>query len=482
MRVAVITEKNSEAVKPQLQIANTCADAIELRLDYWPVIDIAALAALRQQITLPVIFTLRKVSQGGQCVLTEPERLALLEQLAELAPEYLDIEFDTAADWLSALHRRYPQIQLIGSYHNFTETPDDLPAVLASLHHPAFSIYKIATFARNIVDTLRLLVFVNNAGHHHRLIGLTMGEHGQISRILAAVVGSLFTYSSLDANSAAAPGQLTLHELTSIYRVQQLNRKTAIYALLGDPISQSPGHLVHNRVFALLGKNAVYVKCLVHPELLTPAMALLRQLPFYGFSITIPHKESIVPLLDELQGEAETIRIVNTIKRVDSHYLGGNTDAPGAASALAAIIPLKQTKILILGAGGAGKAIAYTLLQQGAQVTLCNRTFARAQEFTQQFGGHAIHFAELFADRDLPYDIIINTLPAHAYSQQCANWLIPSTTPGIAMDIILNPLLTPFIQSAKIAGWRCLTGEALFIAQAVRQLEIWFDLSNGVAL
>ena len=115
------------------------------------------------------------------------------------------------------------------------------------------------------------------------------------------------------------------------------------------------------------------------------------------------------------------------------------------------------------------------LLEKGAQVTLCNRTFERAQEFTQRFGGNAIDFSALFACSEFPYDIIINTLPANAYMQRCANWQIPATKHGVAMDIVLKPLLTPFIQSAQTAGWRCITGDALFTAQGIRQLKIWFD-------
>ena len=214
-RIAVITAKNSvEAV--HLLSAAVLADVIELRLDYWSTIDMAALAALRQQITLPVIFTLRKASQGGRCTMAEPQRLALLHQLAALAPEYLDIEYDTPAEWLREFQQRHPRIQLIGSYHNFVETPADLPALLQSLYHPAFSIYKLATFAQNILDTLRLLIFLKGACQNHRLIGLAMGEYGQISRILAPIVGSLFTYGCLDEESSVAPGQLTLSELTDI--------------------------------------------------------------------------------------------------------------------------------------------------------------------------------------------------------------------------------------------------------------------------
>src|SRR5262249_35057033 len=110
------------------------------------------------------------------------------------------------------------------------------------------------------------------------------------------------------------------------------------------------------------------------------------------------------------------------------------------------------------------------------EVTLCNRTLSRALDFTKRFGGKAIDFTTLFSLQAFPYDIIINTLPASGYVAQCANWQIPSAPPdGIAMDIVLKPLETAFIQSAKVRGWRCITGDALFHAQALRQQQIWFN-------
>ena len=475
LRIASITGRDYLSAHRQIESATSLADAIELRLDHWQTLEIATIARLRQEINLPVILTLRKQSQGGHCQLAEAQRLSIIEALAALAPEYIDLEYDVPRPWLDEFRRRFPHIHIIGSYHNFNETPDNLINLLQAVQHPAFAIIKIATFARSICDTLRLLIFLREASRERQMIGIAMGEFGQISRILAPVAGGVGTYGCVEADLAAAPGQLSLSELTEIYRVPQLNRDTAIYALLGDPISQSPGHLLHNQAFSLLHKNAVYVKCLVPAGELAQAMSLLRQLPFYGLSITIPHKETIVAFLDQLFADAAIMRIVNTVKRENDGYQGFNTDAAGAVSVLAAVISLKNQRCLILGAGGSAKALAYALLAQNAEVTLCNRTLLRAVEFTKKFGGKSIDFNSLFTNAEFRYNIVINTLPANAYLQQCANWQIPGEHPGIAMDIVLKPLETAFIQSAKSAGWRCITGDALFMAQAQRQLKIWFN-------
>lgn len=481
MRVASILCTDIPNIKQQIARAIPVCDIIELRLDYLTEISISAIAELRQAITLPVIFTLRKKSQGGYCELPEQQRLFTLQQLAMLLPEYIDLEFDVPTEFADILRNDYPGIQLICSYHDFNHTPDDLSEIFEKIYHPSYALFKIATFANNICDTLRLLIFVQNISHKHRVIGIAMGEFGQASRILAPVVGSEFTYGSIDDSISSAPGQLTLAELTHVYRLPALNRNTAIYALLGCPVSQSSGHLFHNHMFAQLAKNAVYVKLYIPPEYLARAVSLLKQLPFAGFSVTIPHKETMVKFVDVLSDDAQKIGALNTIRSKNEQYYAFNTDGIAAADVLANHLDLLNKSILILGAGGSAKAIAYSLIQRGAVVTLCNRTLERAQLFQQMHGdGNSIDFTALFSLQQLPYDVIINTLPADAYVEQCINWQIPQSTnrQTIAMDIVLKPLLTPFLHVAKAAGYQCISGDALFLNQALRQLQIWFDLSE----
>ncbi len=480
-RVASIIEKNCVAASSQINQISPYADIIELRFDYWLELNLTEIAILREQITLPVIFTLRTQAQGGYCSLSETERLDFIRQLATLAPDYVDLEYNVAAEFISELKRDFPKIQIIGSYHDFNSTPDSLAALWQAIYQPLFHIFKIATFAHSICDSLRLMLFTQEYSQHHRLITMAMGEYGQVSRITGKIVGSLFTYGSVDTNTSAAPGQLSLAELTDIYRVQTLNSQTQIYALLGNPISQSPGHIVHNQMFALLQKNAVYVKLRVAQEDLKTAVSLLRQLPFAGFSVTIPHKEQIVQELDVLSEEAQIIHVVNTIKRQNNQYQGYNTDGSGAADVLATKFSLAKRRILILGAGGSAKAIAYALLEHDAAITMCNRNRARAETFTAQYGGVTIDFPSLFAMSSLDFDVMVNTLPGEAFAELCQNWQIPPAKgpESIAMDIVLKPLDTLFLQKAKHAGWSCISGDALFAAQGLRQLEIWFDLVDS---
>ncbi|MBS0349591.1 MAG: type I 3-dehydroquinate dehydratase [Proteobacteria bacterium] len=480
LRIASILADNAASADQQIQWVLTQADVIELRLDLWRNLELETIIDLRKRLTLPVIFTLRSKNQGGYCELPENERLSWLEKLAELHPEYLDVEYDISKDWLNSLRSRFPKITIIGSFHDFTGVPENLQQTLTMVADPAFNILKIVVFAHHLDQALRFMIFTRTVQLDCPLIAFAMGESGQISRILAPIIGSLATYGCIDAEHQTAPGQLTLSELNDVYHVAQLNRHTHIYALLGDPVTQSPGHKFHNRMFLELGKNAVYVKCRVPPERLAATVTLMKQLPFFGFSVTIPHKETIVAYLDRLIGDAEQIKIVNTIKVEDQAYIGYNTDAVGAVSVLEEYGPLENKRCLILGAGGSAKALAFAILCKNAEVTLCNRTFVRAQLFIEKFGGKAIDFETLFASSDFPYDIVINTLPKDAYEAQCGNWQIPATASGIAMEIVLKPLETLFVKTTKIAGWHGITGDKLFAAQAIRQLKIWFDLQDSI--
>lgn len=281
MRVASIIANNIFIAQSQIAQAAAFADIIELRLDYWAQpLDMAVVAKLRSSISLPVMFTLRKASHGGQQEMDKQQRLSSIKELAKLAPDYMDLEWDTPIDLVTALRNAYPNIKLIGSYHNFTETPTDLKQLFRQIYQPVYHLIKIATMANSIGDTLRLLLFLQEHSQQYPMIGMAMGEYGQVSRILAPVVGSYFSYGSIDAVSVAAPGQLTLADLTSIYRIHLLNRQTSVYALLGDPVAHSRGHLYHNAAFAQMQQNSVYVKLLAPSQQLEQAMPLLRQLPF----------------------------------------------------------------------------------------------------------------------------------------------------------------------------------------------------------
>lgn len=478
MRIASITAKNLATARQQIAQTAAYADVLELRLDYWSELDLEEVKKLRQELSLPVMFTLRKKDQGGYCKLSEFQRLDLIEQLAALSPDYIDLEHDAPVEFALSLKEKFPGVQLIRSYHDFTQTPDDLAELLHELHHPVFSYYKIAVYARNILDTLRLLFFVQSNSQQYPLIGIAMGEYGEASRILAPVVGSSFTYGSISDDEAAAPGQLTLAELTNLYRVHLLNRDTSIYALLGDPVGSSRGPLLHNATFSKLQKNAVYIRLRISPADLAAAIKYLRQLAFRGFSITMPLKEMICPLIDRIDAADEIIGAINTISVEEGEWIGCNTDGKGAIAAIAQHIEIINKTLIILGAGGSAKAIAHEAVNQGAKVIILNRTAEKAQHLAQLLKCRGGGFDQIDIFLANGYDAMINTLPPAINSRIEDFPLKPQhfLSHAMVMDIVYNQGDTAFLQLAKAAGSQIVDGNEMFVQQAKLQQQRWFSL------
>lgn len=452
------------------------ADGVELRLDYVDNWDIQQIKELRQASTVPVILTLRNQAHGGHYPHSETQRLQAMTELCKLNPDYLDLEYDVPPQYIQTIRRLYPAIKIILSYHNFQETPADLANLFQSIYQPDCYAYKIATQAHSSLDALRMLHCVSSLSHQYRIIGLCMGEFGQFTRILAPVVGSLLTYACWEPSQATAPGQLILEDLTHIYHYRQLNRQTKIYAVLGDPINLSVGHILHNQALCFLQRNGVYVKIRLQPEELPEGLHLIRQLPFWGLSVTMPLKEVVLPLLDVIDTDAQAIQAVNTAVRSPQCWLGTNTDGLGAIEALAAHLVVNEQIIVILGAGGAARAIAYMALRRGAKVIILNRSLDKAKRLADDLGCEA-YSLEVFPTLK-SYTLVINTLPEKVYQDPVLQslWTTNHILPGIvAMDIVYQPLETTFLRIAKAAGCVCIVGVEMYIGQALLQIQHWFQ-------
>lgn len=477
MLITVIQVTDYPSAKKQISLSYPHADGVELRLDYLQPFDVNTVAQLRSEFNCPMILTLRKKSQGGFYEQSEEQRLQELLSLCELNPDYLDLEYDVPKSFLADIKLRHPSIKLICSYHNFNETPEDLNGIFESLQHPYFYGYKMATQANNTLDALRMLELVNSLKGYF-FTGLCMGEYGQCTRILSPILGNAMNYASLDDHHSTAPGQLTLQELLTIYHYRKLNSATKIYALLGDPVHLSVGHLLHNQAMEFLNENAVYLKLRVSQNELPQLITHCRNLAFSGFSLTMPLKEAIVPLLDEIETYSEPINAINSIVNEAKKSIGFNTDGIGALQALAEKIDIAKQKIVILGAGGAARAIAYEALQQRAEVFILNRTLNKAQKLAEELGCQSYDLTYLNDLKKIGYRVIINTLPNHVYAERSISELINANrllANVFAMDIVYQPIRTSFLQIAQQANCVCVFGYEMFIYQALLQVKRWFN-------
>jgi 3-dehydroquinate dehydratase/shikimate dehydrogenase len=312
------------------------------------------------------------------------------------------------------------------SYHNFDTTPD-LEAILSEMkqRHPSARYYKIATFAQSTLDSLRMLHFQRQ---HPKVIGLCMGDKGTITRIL-----SPFTYAPLTPEEKNAPGQLLWSELETIYHYSSITSQTRLYGLIGDPVHHSIGHLYHNDQFRQHGIDAVYLKMVVTPEELPLFFKAIETLPFNGLSVTAPLKEKLAVLP------------MNTLYRTQKGWEMCNTDGVAAADVLQ---PTPGQHVVILGVGGAAKAIASELKQRGAHVVLLRRGM------------------------QIPaYDILINATSSK--NPDFEDRFIPGK---VVMDIATS--MTPFLLRAIDFGCHGLDGFPMFFGQAAAQFRLWSSYIN----
>lgn len=399
---------------------------LELRLDLFKV----DVENFLRNTSSPVLLTLRNTAQNAE-----------IEQFLTLEPAFFDLDCSMQPEFLRTVIKKYPKTQFILSYHNFQETPTDLDAIYRTMQeYDAFS-YKIAAMTHSTNDALKMLLF---AKQHPKVSAICMGEKGSFARVLGPIVGNRVNFAC--AEEQTAPGQLTIRELLDVYHYPSLNSDTAIYGLIGDPVEKSPGHLYHNAVFWKRGINAVYVKMQVKPEELAQFMPLATALGIRGLSVTIPLKEAILPFVDELDCTAKQIGAVNTLLFKNGKILGTNTDGVGALDALEKKIPVRGKKVVLLGAGGAARAIAFEAKTRGANVFVLNRTADRARKLAADLGCVAIE--------EMPhaYDILINCSPAPIDPQK----IKPKT---VVMDIALQEVY----------------GEEMFFNQAARQTAFWID-------
>lgn len=467
MLCVVIKGPSYEEAHCQIAKALDFADSVELRLDCFSELDSLALNKLRSHFSIPMIFTLRSSIQGGVYAKSEECRLSDIERLAAIKPDYFDLENHIPAPFIEGFASKYPAVKIILSTHHFSETPNNLEELYRELRKiPAF-LYKIAVMANSSLDAIRFLCWAKQA--NGKLIAVSMGPFGQISRILAPVIGSPLTYASLDDDLQTAPGQLTAEILLHRYRHRSLSSQTAIYGLIGDPVDMSISDETHNHLISRCKLDAVYIKIHVKASELGEFLHLARQLPIQGLSVTMPLKEGILSHLDLIEHEAYSVGAVNTLLFQGEKIIGYNTDSKGALNAIEQVVKVKERRIVMIGAGGAAKAIAFEAQARGALVTIINRDEERAHQVAARFNCSAKGLGQMEACFKEGYDILINCTPL---PMPISSDLISSK--AMVMDIRTKPRITPFIESALEKGCPVVFGYRMFVEQALGQFQIWF--------
>jgi len=448
--------------------AEPLADMIELRLDLMSDFDLGTLLSAS---TKPCIVTNRTKREGGQFSGSEEERIGLLKQAVAAGADYVDIETSTPKELLKPFLESDHQSKVILSYHNFTDTPEEIGHLYDLMCAMPADILKIVTYARDITDNLALFELLHRSKKDDKkLIALCMGEKGEASRILSPLLGGFLTFGSLETGKETAPGQITGATLKNIYRVCDKRDSFKIFGVIGNPVYKSMGYLIHNRAFKETGSTDIYVPFLVdNVEKFFKGFS-----PYFeGLSVTMPFKESIMAEMDEIEETAKKIGAVNTVVRDGKSWKGYNTDCMGALQALEKHVDLKNKNVLIVGAGGTAKAIGYGVYEKGAKITV---TYNRDKEKGIRLGSELKAKVVSIQDVDKEeIDVLINCSPV-GMSPNLEETPVPSRCLRkgmIVFDSVYNPIETRLIREARVSGCVTISGVELFVNQAVGQFELW---------
>lgn len=448
---------------------------VELRLDYIQG-EVNVRRLLRDR-PCPVIVTVRRKVDGGRWEHSEEARQTLLRTAIVEGADYVDLEDDVAAGI-----RRYGTTKRLISHHDFQKTPADLTLLHKRLASMDADVVKIAAMANHPTDNLRMLQMV----HASKLptVGICMGDIGVPTRILAGRCGAPFTFATFNDDRVLAPGQIGWRQMREMYRYESITPATRIYGVVADPVAHSLSPVVHNAALAAAGIDAVYLPFRVPAEQLDEFLAGAARWPLAGLSVTIPHKEAVLKHAAHSDDLVRSIGAANTLSFGADGIAAANTDAIAAVESLAAALqgddPAKQDGLglktaIVLGAGGAARAVAFGLKKQGVEVTVTSRTADRAKKIAAEVGCKAVEWT---ARHRMPYDCIVNATPVGMHpnvdeTPYDKEHLRPYM---VVFDTVYNPENTLLVKEARAAGCRTVTGVEMFVRQAAIQFRIW----NGV--
>jgi 3-dehydroquinate dehydratase/shikimate dehydrogenase len=464
--------------------AEAGVELVELRLDCLRR-DIDLKRVLKERHT-PVVCTIRRGVDGGLWRGPEEKRQQLLREAIVLGVDYVDLEVDIAANV-----RRYGKTKRIISYHNVQKTPEELDEIVNQCEELDPDIVKIATQAKTLAEASQVLRYATTT--KFPTIPIAMGEIGAFTRILGAKYGAPFTYAGFNPERQFAPGMFSFRRLQRDFHYNRINSQTEVYGVIGDPIEHSLSPLVHNAVFRQLGLNKVMVPFRVPEGSLESFLEDLAWLDIKGCSVTIPHKEAILPLLQQKEGAVDRTKSCNTILIGENGELTGlNTDYRAAMDSLEmamggresedAASPLFEKQVLVLGAGGVARSVAFGLERRGAAVTITNRHDERAASLAEEVNCRTVTWS---ARAGVLTDVVVNCTPVGMHPDVDDTPLPPAafTRPGMMVfDTIYHPENTMLIKLARERGASVVTGVEMFILQAAHQFKLYTGLDAPLEL
>ncbi len=438
------------------------------------------------------IATCRPASEGGQSRASVEHRLPILLSAVRAGAALVDVELSAWQRFGMARHDLVKALAdssatghgrgLLISHHDFDGRPADLNQIVDEMRAiEEASAIKIAWRADDILSNFDALdIMYHGRGES---IAICMGEAGLMSRVLPGKCGAFAAYCALDAESKAAPGQLTVAELRERYRWDSIDEATEVYGVIGNPVAQSVGPDVFNDAFRAEKVNGVYLPFLVPPDERSFAAFLdacidRPWLDVRGLSVTAPHKVHALRYLgDRVDPPADMIGAVNTIRIEDGEVWGCNTDCDAALDTLLAAMQcdvedLDGVPVDVLGAGGVARAVVAGLADCGCTVTVYNRDPQRAQSLADM----TECVLRPWEDRDKSEGkVLVNctSVGMHPDADSTPMPVEALRSGTVVFDTVYRPRETRLLRDASAAGCVTVGGFGMFVRQAGMQFEYW---------
>ncbi len=476
--VVSLVENDPARVAGSAQAAfESGADLVEVRLDHVKGLTASKVKDIRHALRGPAIATLRSEREGGRSKLGKSAREDMLLKVSEAGFEYIDLELGRDASVLEAIQEEDWRPRVIVSRH-FTK-PVSKSAVQSALRSALEQgdIAKVAMACEDAADALMLAqIGLDLSKRRKRFSLIGMGHQGQLTRACAGAIGSELVYASLPGKEAA-PGQMEAGLQAAL-----LKEGSVLLGLVGHPVSHSVSKPMQEAALARAGLRGIYLP-LDFPERTFDRAALktLRALGLKGLNVTIPHKWKAFEMSQRRGENAKATGAVNTLNFRGTVAYGENTDVNGFSRLLDGKMTITRgLKTLVVGAGGAARAVAYVLTERDVRLSVLDKEKKRARALARMFRARAVTWGQLRRER-AEFDLIVNCSPIGMKGlpgNPVKPWLLG---PGKNyIDIIFNPPATEAMKETESKGGRALGGLEMLVQQGAESFRIWTGIEPDI--
>lgn len=476
--VVSLVEKDATGFATSAKAAfESGADLVEVRLDHLKGLTAGKVKEVRHAVRGPAIATLRSDSEGGRSKLGRRAREELLLRISEAGFEYIDLELSRDSSVLKAIREEEWRPRIIASKHFLRSVPKS--AIQGALRSAleAGDIAKVAMACESAADAVMLAqIGLDLSKRNKKFAVIGMGSQGQITRACARVIGSELVYAS-HPGKVAAPGQMDVGLQAALLR-----DGAVLLGLVGHPVSHSVSKPMQEVALARAGLQGVYLP-LDFPEGTFDRAALktLRSLGFKGLNVTIPHKWRAFEMSHGRGEYAKATEAVNTLTFRGTMIHGENTDVNGFSRLLDGKITITPgLRTIMVGAGGAARAVAYVLTERGARLSVLDKEKKRARALARMFRARAVTWSQLRREH-AEFDLIVNCSPVGMKGMPgnpLKPWLLG---PGKSyIDIVFNPPATEAMKEAERKGGRAHGGLEMLVQQGAESFRIWTGLEPDV--